>query len=158
MNTYKLAAIIENLKASFDGKPWYGMPVMEKLDQIPWEIVNEETYGTKTIAVLVQHIINWRMFVIRKLEGDVEFNIVIDGENDWDQVTIATSEEWNSLKQQLQQTQATLIQKLSEETDDLLTLKVPGKAYVFGPILVSIAQHDIYHLGQIAMLNSMHQS
>lgn len=158
MNTDQLTVIIENLKASFDGKPWYGMPVMEKLDQIPWEIVNEETYGTKTIAVLVQHIINWRIFVIRKLEGDAVYNIVIDGENDWDQVTIADSDEWNSLKQQLQQTQTTLIQRLSEETDDLLTSKVPGKEYTFGPILISIAQHDIYHLGQIAMLNAMHKS
>lgn len=154
----KLAVIIENLKASFDGKPWYGMPVMEKLDQIPWEIVNEKTYGSKTIAVLVQHIINWRTFVIRKLEGDVAFNIVIDGENDWDQITIASLEEWNSLKRKLHQTQTTLIQRLSEETDDLLKLEVPGKKYTFGPILISVAQHDIYHLGQIAMLNAMHKS
>jgi len=154
----QLETIIQNLEASFDGKPWYGIAVMEKLNAIPWQIVNDAQYGAKTIAVLVQHIINWRIFVLKKLEGDLEFNIVIDAENDWDEVHINSLEEWNSLKQKLQNTQDSLIQKLSQETDELLNKQVPGKDYKFGPILTSIAQHDIYHLGQIAMLNSMKQS
>ncbi len=154
----ELESIISNLKESFDGRPWYGISVMEKLNQIPWEVVNEKTYGSKTIAVLVQHIINWRIFVLKKLEGDLEFNIVIDGENDWDEIHIATQEEWNLLKQRLQSTQDSLMHKISEETDELLQRQVPGKEYTFGPILTSIAQHDIYHLGQIAMLNAMHKS
>lgn len=156
--TNELSLIISNLTDCFDGKPWYGNPIMEKLNHIPWEIVNEKTYGSKTIAVLVQHIINWRIFVLKKLEGDLEFNIVIDGENDWDMIHISSQKDWNVLKEKLQSTQEQLIQKLSHETDDLLQKQVPGKEYTFGPILNSIAQHDIYHLGQIAMLNAMHKS
>ena len=153
-----LESILSNLKSSFDGQPWYGISMMEKLNQIPWKIVNEKTYGSKTIAVLVQHIINWRVFVIKKLEGDLKFNIVIDGENDWDTVDIQSQEEWDILKRKLQITQDSLLRKLSEVTDELLHEKVPGEAYTFGPILTSIAQHDIYHLGQIAMLHAMHKT
>ncbi|MFS4493257.1 DinB family protein [Maribacter sp. 2308TA10-17] len=151
----QLEIIVQNLKDSFDGKPWYGISVMEKLNEIPWRIVNDKVYGEKSIAILVQHIMNWRIFVLKKLEGDLEFNIIIDGENDWDEVHVKSPEEWNFLKQKLQSTQDSLIQKLSQETDELLNKEVPGKDYLFGPILISIAQHDIYHLGQIAMLNSM---
>lgn len=154
----ELSLIISNLKDCFDGKPWYGVAVMEKLNQVSWEIVNEKTYGSKTIAVLVQHIINWRIFVLKKLEDDLEFNIVKDGENDWDMIHISSQEEWNILKQELQNSQDKLIHALSKETDELLQKQVPGKAYTFGPILTSLAQHDIYHLGQIAMLNSMDKS
>lgn len=153
-----LESILTNLKESFNGKPWYGIAVMEKLDQIHWKNVNEKTYGSKTIAVLVQHMINWRIFVIRKLEGDLKFDIEIDGENDWDDIEIQSLEEWNLLKQKLQNTQDNLIRKLSQETDELLQKEVIGKPYTFGPILASIAQHDIYHLGQIAMLNAMHKT
>jgi uncharacterized damage-inducible protein DinB len=153
-----LESIISNLKESFDGQPWYGISVMEKLNQIPWKIVNEKTYGAKTIAVLVQHMINWRIFVLKKLEGDPKYNIVIDGENDWDDIDIQSLEEWNLLKLKLQNTQDNLIGKLAQETEELLQKKVIGKAYTFGPILTSIAQHDIYHLGQIAMLYAMHKS
>lgn len=154
----QLETIIESLQDSFDGNPWYGVSVMEKLNVIPWEIVNEKTYGSKTIAILVQHIINWRIFVIKKLESDLDFNIVIDGENDWDGVHIESHKEWDLLKKKLQETQDNLIRKLSQKTDEILDKQVPGKDYKFGPILTSIAQHDIYHLGQIAMLNSMKQS
>lgn len=151
----EIKMIIHNLEESFNGNPWYGISMMDKLNAVSWEIVNEEIYGAKTIAVLVQHIINWRIFVLKKLEGDLEFNIVLDGENDWDAVYISSREEWASLKQKLRDTQESIIQKLSQETDAMLLLKVPGKDYEFGPILTSIAQHDIYHLGQIAMLNTM---
>ncbi len=153
----EIKVIIRNLNESFNGKPWYGISMMDKLDTVPWQIVNEQIYGTKTIAVLVQHIINWRIFVLKKLEGDLEFNIVIDGENDWDAVHISSLGEWDKLKGKLRSTQEQLIQKLSQETDALLLKRVPGKDYTFGPILTSISQHDIYHLGQIAMLNAMHK-
>ena len=76
MNISLLTVITNNLKDSFDGKPWYGISVMEKLNQIPWEAVNEKAYSAKSIAILVQHIINWRVFVLKKLDGDLEFNIV----------------------------------------------------------------------------------
>lgn len=151
----QLENIIQNLKTCFDGKPWYGIPVMEKLNAVPWQLVNDTKYGEKSIAVLVQHIINWRIFVLKKLEGDAIYNIVIDEENDWDEIFINDEEEWKNLKITLQSTQDSLIEMLSEKTDQILGQQVPGKAYTFGPILTSIAQHDIYHLGQIAMLNSM---
>jgi len=55
----QLKPIIENLIECFDGKPWYGISVMAKLEAISWEKVNEKRYGDKSIAVLVQHILNW---------------------------------------------------------------------------------------------------
>lgn len=154
----QLETVIHNLQECFDGKPWYGIPVMEKLNAIPWQIVNDSTDGSKSIAVLVQHIINWRIFTLKKLSGDEKYNIIIDGENDWDEIHINSPEDWISLKVKLQTTQDNLLKALADQSDELLEQKVPGKTYTFGPILTSIAQHDIYHLGQIAMLNAMHQS
>lgn len=151
----QLNLIIQNLSDSFDGQPWYGPSLNKKLQEIPWEIVNDATYNGKSIAILVQHMYNWRLFVLKKLAGDEAYNIVIDGENDWDAVHISSSEAWISLKHKLQESQEQLLQSLETQIDDLLLKKVPGKDYKFGPILTSIAQHDIYHLGQIAMLNAM---
>ena len=154
----ELEVIIQNLKECFDGKPWYGISVLEKLNAVPWQIVNDQTYGTKSIALLVQHILNWRNFVLKKLDGDAIYNITIDGENDWDEVHVNSLEEWLNLISSLQTSQNRLLQSLSRYSDELLQQQVPGKEYTFGPILTSISQHDVYHLGQIAMLNSMHQA
>ena len=149
--------IINNLKECFDGKPWYGISMMEKLNAIPWEIVNEKTYSSKSIAVLVQHIINWRIFLLKKLEGDVEYDLKIDSPEDWSETYVKDQREWEALKMMLVEIQENLLKKLSVETEELLKKQVPGKKYTFLPILTSISQHDIYHLGQIAMLNAMHQ-
>lgn len=154
----ELEIISDNLQQSFAGKPWYGISVMEKLNAIPWQIVNDQNYGSKSIAVLVQHILNWRIFVLKKLDGDVDYNIIIDGENDWDEIRINSQEDWGTLKNKLQSSQDSLIKELANQSDGLLKEQVPGKKYAFGPILSSIAQHDIYHLGQISMLNAMQQS
>ena len=148
----KLSYIITDLKECFDGKPWYGDSVMKKLDAVDWQCVNDQIYGSKTIAILLQHIINWRIFVLKKLQGDAVYDIIIDELNDWTQAHISNEQEWNLMKQEIRNTQKELLELLANCTDELLDEKVPGKKYTFGPILQSIAQHDIYHLGQIAML------
>lgn len=147
--------IIRNLKECFNGKPWYGVSLMEKLEKVPWSIVNEQIYGSKSIAVLVQHIINWRIFLLKKLEGDESYDLVIDSLEDWTPVIIKNEAEWKALLLNLQRTQTDLLEKLITENDHLLEKKVPGKKYTYGPILTSISQHDIYHLGQISMLVSL---
>lgn len=155
MEKNKLEHIVDSLIECFDGKPWYGISVMEKLDAISWEIVNEQKYGSKSIAVLVQHVINWRIFVLKKLDGDEAYDLKIDGPNDWSDIHINTLQEWDELKISLRQTQKELLEFLSDASNELLEKNVPGKKYTFGNVLTSIAQHDIYHLGQIAMLNAM---
>lgn len=150
--------IIHDLKQCFDGKPWYGISVWEKIDSISWEIVNEKRYSPKTIAVLLQHIINWRIFVLQKLEGNAEYDLLIDSPADWTEIHIQSQQEWDALKLRLRQTQNELLEKLSSAPNALLNSQVPGKEYTFLPILTSISQHDIYHLGQIAMLNAMQGS
>ena len=154
----QLSYIIADLKECFDGKPWYVDSVMKKLDAVDWHCVNDQIYGTKTIAILVQHIINWRIFVIKKLQSDEAYDIIIDELNDWTQIHVNSEQEWNQMKQEIRNTQKELLELLSKCTDDLLAEKVPGKKYAFRPILQSIVQHDIYHLGQIAMLNAKSQS
>jgi len=152
----KLQPIIENLKLCFNGKPWYGMSLMRRLELIEWTNVNEQKYDDKSIAVLLQHIINWRFFVLKKLEADANYSIVMNSDSDWTAIKINSQQEWESLKQQLMRTQTEILSILSASDDLILSKQVPGKDYNFEFILRSISQHDIYHLGQIAMLNSAH--
>lgn len=154
----KLGYIISDLRESFDGKPWYGDSVMKKLETVDWRCANDQVYSTKSIAVLVQHIVNWRIFVIKKLQGDAAYDIIIDELNDWTQTYVNNEQEWNRLIDELRNTQNELLELLSKCSKALLDEKVPGKKYTFGPILQSISQHDIYHLGQIAMLNAQRKS
>lgn len=150
----QLKSIVDNLIECFDGKPWYGTSLMGKLKSVAWERVNEKVYGDKSMAVLVRHILNWRTFVLKKLQGDAGYTIVMDSETDWTATFIKNREEWEALLQELTNNQVEILAILNASNDELLSKQVPGKDYTFKPILTSIAQHDIYHLGQIAMLDS----
>ncbi len=151
----QLDDIIWNLRECFDGQPWYGISMMKKLDSLDWHRANDRHQGFKSIAVLLQHIVNWRIFVLKKLQGDADFDIQIDGPNDWSEVHIDNEREWEELKETLRRTQKDLLDILTDAPEGLLKEKVPGKDYEFAPVLNSLYQHDIYHLGQIAMLHAM---
>lgn len=155
---HKLNYIIEELSTVFDGKPWYGNAVLKILKDIDWRNVNDTKYTDKSIAVLLKHMINWRVFVIKKLQGNDTYDIIIDELNDWTMVTIQNEEEWLQLLKEMTSTQQELLGTLAACDDQILVKKVPGKDYDFGSILPSIAQHDLYHLGQIAMLNATYKS
>jgi uncharacterized damage-inducible protein DinB len=151
----QIKKLTHNLETVFDGNPWYGIPIMKKLESIDWQLVNDRPSGSRSIAVLLQHMINWRIFVLKKLQGDTTYDIIIDGPNDWTEIHIGDKQGWDRLKKELQVTQKDLLDILNSASDALLVQKVPGKDYRFGPILDSVAQHDMYHLGQIALIDSM---
>lgn len=150
-----LSKIITNLKEGFEGEPWYGVAVMNKLEALDWEKVNTKPMGTKSMAVLVQHMINWRIFVLRKLEGDAGFDIKMDSADDWTPVHINNETEWELLKASIRQTHTDILHILENSNEELLEKKVPGKGYDFESLLIGISQHDVYHMGQIALLNSL---
>ena len=108
--------------------------------------------------MLVRHIINWRIFCLKKLQGDTECDVVIDGPTDWTDIYISTEKEWKRLNMSLAETQTEILEILNTANDSLLKEQVSGKNYTFLAILTSISQHDSYHLGQIAMLNAEQDS
>lgn len=152
----RLKKLIGILKESFDGYPWYGVSVMEKLEGIDWRNANTiPENGKKSIAHIVRHMISWRLLGVRKLLGDADFNIVLNSEFDWPDVQVDTEKKWIALISELQETQENLIRLLSSREDSFLDTKVPGKEEDFEFLLYGISEHDIYHLGQIGLLYSL---
>ncbi|SDD96845.1 hypothetical protein SAMN05421636_102466 [Pricia antarctica] len=96
---------------------------MEKLDAVPWEIVNDTKKDIKSIAVLIQYMINWRIIVLIKWMGNVAYDVKIDGPNDWSSVYINGKKEWDELTMRLQQTHKDFLEILSDATEELLKKK-----------------------------------
>ncbi len=98
---HKLNYIIEELSTVFNGKPWYGNAVLKILNDIDWRIVNDTKYTDKSIAVLLKHMVNWRVFVIKKLQGNETYDIIIDEANDWTKLSVHNEEEWLQLLKEI---------------------------------------------------------
>lgn len=147
---------IERLNNTFYGSPWYGESLITQLKKIEVQHVNTTLPNSKnSIAILIQHLINWRVFVIEKLNGNEAFDIEMNSEADWKIITIENKTQWDDLLNELIATQNQIIDILKYQKEDAyLTNKTLGKTYTLGFLVEGVIQHDLYHLGQIGLLNS----
>lgn len=138
------------------GSPWYGESVMEKLERLDYQMVNKVPTGlSNSIARLVKHMISWRQFAIEKLKGNDAYDIRLNTPDDWPEVNIQTEEQWRHLLQELHATQDQLFSQLRARNEEDLEQPCHGKSYSLGFLVDGILQHDVYHLGQIALLDKM---
>ncbi|SDS44301.1 DinB family protein [Gramella sp. MAR_2010_147] len=148
--------IVRSLSEIFEGLPWYGESVMRKLENVPYVIgyktCNPESHS---VAQIVGHLIAWKIYAVEKLKSNANFSIEIDSEDDWAHIEVHSAKEWEELKRKLVAAQSKIYELLDEKEDDsFLDKKVQGKDYNFEHLLNGIIQHDIYHIGQIGLIES----
>lgn len=168
MVSTEIKYLISKLEEAFAGNPWYGDAVMTKLENVDFKFADVlSIYGQKTsdlttetvtephshsIAQIVKHMIQWRLFAIEKMEGNEEYDIELNTKVDWPNTNIPNEVLWKKLLNELRQTQIDVISVLSNKADVFLTDQVPGKSYDYRYLIEGVIQHDIYHLGQIGLL------
>ncbi|WP_165499056.1 DinB family protein [Gramella sp. KN1008] len=148
--------MIRSLSEIFEGEPWYGESVMKKLENVPYKIGYETCVpDSHSVAEIVGHLISWKSFAAEKLNDNNGYDIEIDSETDWPIVEIKSPEEWEALKRRLVAAQSNIYKFLEAKPDDsFLEEKVNGQDYNFEFLIRGIIQHDIYHLGQIGLIES----
>ena len=152
----RINELIRSLSEIFEGEPWYGQSVMRKLENVPYKIGYKTCVPeSHSAAEIIAHLIAWKNFALRKLKSNNGFEIEMDSEDDWPVVEINSPEEWEDLKRELVAVQSEIYKLLEEkENDSFLDKMVHGKDYNFEYLIRGIIQHDIYHLGQIGLLES----
>ncbi|WP_373513074.1 DinB family protein [Persicitalea sp.] len=150
----ELLRIIDLLNDTYESEEaWHGSSVVEILrDVTPKLADNRLSPKTHTIAELVYHITTWRIFAVRKLQGDKEFDIKTKEKN-WKIFPMVDALEWETLQMELSLSQEELVSELEKRTDDEFLEKiVPGRNYSFYTLLHGLVNHDLYHAGQIALI------
>lgn len=154
MENPNIRFLMGQLEATFAGTPWYGDPVMKKLEEIPHSHVMEVPMGlSNSVAKLVRHMIVWREYTLRKIAGDAVLKIELNTPDDWPAVDINTAADWEALVQWLKTTQEQLLEALRDKPDAWFSQTVPGKPQEsFRELLEGIIHHDVYHLGQLVLV------
>lgn len=152
----KISKLLRNLNDSFQGTPWHGESLLSQLKKIDFRCVNKTLPDSNnSIAILIQHLIHWRIFVIEKLNGNETFDIEMNSEADWKSIVIRSQSEWEALINELVSTQNRIVEILKNEKEDsFLENKTLGKTYSYDYLIEGVIKHDIYHSGQIGLLNS----
>ncbi len=145
------ALIAEQLRRAFEGDAWHGPALLELLEGL-----NAATAAAKplpdvhTIWELVLHIAVWDAAACRRLagekwqpEGTANFPLVPKP---------ATEASWREAVADAKRTHDALVKTVAALPESRLRERVPGKKHDFYFMLHGVAQHELYHAGQIAIL------
>lgn len=136
----KVKEVVFHLRNVYDGKPWYGKSIKE--------IVLASDANDPIYIEILNHMIAWRTFALNNVRG-ISYTIETDSDEDWPRSGAVNRHE---ALETMADMNRDLIEVLSSKPDAWLLEKVPNTNYSFQFLLEGIIQHDIYHLGQIAIL------
>ena len=148
--TSEAERIADQLRRAFEGNAWHGPALLELLAD-----VNAVTAAAKPLAnvhsvwELVLHIEAWDGAGLRRLAGD---KYQPTGLANFPMPPKPTEAAWRKAVAAAKRTHDALVKTVAALSDERLRDRVPGKRYDFYHMLHGIAQHELYHAGQIALL------
>jgi hypothetical protein len=151
----ELQIVSEQLRAAFAGDPWHGESLATLLEDVSAEAAaSHPVPGTHSIWELVLHIGAWLDILERALHGSPMPQDSMPGfaEMNFPPVRSTDAKAWEEAKARLFDSAAKMAHAAAAFDPQRLTAKVPGRDYDFRFALGGIADHCIYHAGQIGIL------
>jgi len=150
-------ALIQQLSATHAGDPWYGTSREKLLDGISAKQASMKPItGGHSIWEQVLHMISWTREVTRRIQGQAPASPV---EGDWPSPRNDSDQEWSATRTQLTDAHAELLAAIRNQPSDRWDQPVgPVRDPALGTgitvlgMVIGLAQHDAYHIGQIATL------
>jgi uncharacterized damage-inducible protein DinB len=145
------ARIAEQLRRAFEGDAWHGPAVLELLQDVDAATAAAKPLAkVHTIWELLLHIAVWDAAALRRLDGE---KFQPEGTANFPLVPkLATESAWRKAVGHAKRTHDLLVKTVAALPESRLRDRVPGKKYDFYHMLQGVAQHELYHAGQIAIL------
>jgi uncharacterized damage-inducible protein DinB len=151
------AGIADQLRRAFDGSAWHGPAVLELLAD-----VDAATAAARPIAdvhsiwELLLHIAVWDNAAMVRLDGK---KWQPTGRHNFPAMPGKPTEAaWRKAVAATKKTHDKLVKTVAALPESRLRDHVPGKRYDFYHMFHGIAQHELYHAGQIAILKKSAQA
>jgi len=140
--------IADQLHRAFFGGAWHGPSVKEVLAGVTAEhAAAHPAPGVHSIWELVHHLNAWINEAAATVRGKPFESL--KGDLDWPPVTATAPSDWDQMLQTLEQSENSLEEAMREFPPD--KLGEGDRSYYY--LVHGIAQHNLYHAGQIALLN-----
>src|SRR5262249_38660411 len=136
---------------AYSGPAWHGPSVMEALEGVTAEIASRRPIaGAHSIWELVYHIGAWADIPRRRIMGEADFKITDD--INFPPVAETTAAAWPRSLDHLAQSQRKIVELVPTLSDSRLYEPIMKDGPTLYVLLHGVAQHHIYHAGQIALL------
>jgi hypothetical protein len=159
-----LNQVIEKLLIELDkpmnGDPWYGSSIKKVLEEITHEEAFAITFvSAHSIAEIALHVCAWINEVNSRLEGNEPADPKM---GDWPKVERYGQSYWTEIKSNIYSAHESLIELVTnfpfekfEERMGKERIPELGTGFSFREMLIGLMQHNVYHLGQIALLKKI---
>ena len=142
--------IADQLRRAFDGSAWHGPALLELLKDVDaCAAAAKPLPDVHSIWELVLHIAVWDEAGLRRLSGEKWQPV---GLANFPAVTAVTEAAWRKAIAATKRTHESLVKTVAGLPESRLRDRCPGKRYDFYHLLHGIAQHELYHAGQVAIL------
>lgn len=145
---------ISNLYQSvYNGNPWLEVNLTNTLENVTAEQAYRKTNpNLNTIWEIVNHLIQWRRTILRRLEGET---VTAPDHNYFVPVLDPSEAAWEQSLQNLGKSQE-LWNTFFEDFHDADLEKIyANNNHTYYEHIHGIIQHDVYHLGQIVILKKI---
>ena len=144
------ALIADQLRRAFEGDAWHGPALLELLQDLDAATAAARPLPkVHSIWELVLHISAWDGAACHRLAGE---KCQPTGPANFPPVLKPTETAWRKAVAQVTRTHEMLVKTVASLPESRLRERVPGKKYDFYFLLHGVAQHELYHAGQIAIL------
>jgi uncharacterized damage-inducible protein DinB len=146
----EMERIVDQYRRGWDGEAWHGPALREVLRDVTASEANARPIAeAHTIAETVQHLAYWRWALIERVAGKL---VSPEHDEQWPPPRDQSESAWQETLAVLESRQHAVMQTLEKLKDVQLTQPIAGRNYNLYVQLHGTLQHDIYHIGQIALL------
>jgi uncharacterized damage-inducible protein DinB len=153
----EIERLADQLQRAFYRDAWCGPSLLETLEGMSAERAAARPVArAHSIWEIVLHVGGWKRVVHRRLEGE---QVKLPKEGDWPEVTDASEQSWQKTLARLKARHDALLNVVRGLTDarleDVLiteSSRETGGGVSCYVTLHGVAQHDLYHGGQISLL------
>ena len=143
--------IADQLERAFQGDSWHGPSLMELLKDVSAaRAAAHPISGAHSIWELVLHLTGWQDKVRRRMNGEV-VTVTPGSPDDWPSPG-AGEAEWKQALETLKASHRRIRKEVALLPESRLLQTVAGKDYNLYVMLHGLAQHTVYHSGQVALL------
>jgi len=142
--------VADQLHRAFYGEAWHGPALIELLEDV--SAVSAAAHPIKdvhSIWELTLHIAAWDSAALVRLSGR---KCQPEGTANFPPVAKSSEAAWRKTIAKTKRNHDKLVKTVAGLPESRLQDRVPGKRYNFVHMLHGIAQHELYHAGQIGIL------
>jgi uncharacterized damage-inducible protein DinB len=145
--------LVDTIRRATEGDAWHGPALSEVLAGVSATAAREKKGDTHSIWELTLHITAWFDIVRRRMAGEVLGDHNLTASDDWPPLPGDLGEgSWKSTRDALFAAAQQLAKSVENFPAAKLDEQVASKNYSYSVMLHGIAQHALYHAGQIALL------